>query len=65
MFAAQEAALDRKVAEALDCPCVADLKNSSCGAHFVTGASCARACVQDCAHKFAVDARSVHVLRAL
>jgi hypothetical protein len=53
------------VAEALDCPCVADLKNSSCGAHFVTGASCARACVQDCAHKFAVDARSVHVLRAL
>ena len=35
---AQEAALDVKVKEALDCPCVADLRNSSCGTHFTTGA---------------------------
>ena len=36
--AAQEAALDAQVEEALACPCVADLKGSSCGQQFVTGA---------------------------
>jgi hypothetical protein len=29
--------LDAQVAEALACPCVADLKGSSCGDQFVTG----------------------------
>jgi hypothetical protein len=28
------------IAEALDCPCVAGLKDSSCGAGFVTALSC-------------------------
>lgn len=32
-------AIEQKVKEALDCPCVADLKNSSCGEPFVAGAS--------------------------
>jgi hypothetical protein len=61
---AQEAALDAKVKEALDCPCVADLRNSSCGAHFTTGATRVALALR-APIAYAPRCRSVHVLRAV
>jgi len=35
-----EEALDRRIAEALDCPCVEDLKSGPCGELFVSTFTC-------------------------